>query len=614
MCGILGVYNKSGIVLEQFLKQRDSISHRGPDDAGLWISDDCQIGLASRRLSIQDLSSNGRMPMVSSDSNFIIVFNGEIYNYLELKSALVDLGFSFNSNSDTECVLNAYIAWGTNCLTRLTGMFSIAVFDIKKNYLFLARDRAGEKPLYYWSHHNGFSFSSELKQLLIDNDLPRKLNFKAVKQYFEDGFAKGEVSFIDDVYKLSSGHYLIYDLNYERLEIFKYWDVPVYSNNNVIKDDLLEQLDALLSESVRKQMISDVPLGVLLSGGVDSSLITSYAVENTSDLKTFHISFDGFGKFDESAHARQVSEYFGTNHYELSGNEIEFEMIDEMLEYFDEPLGDSSMLPTFLVSKLTKEHVTVALGGDGGDELFGGYLTYATLLSDRYSLLHSSKYLSNFFDFTGSKMPAGMKGRNFLLNTRGDKYERFLNNRIFDKYSFKEIFAPDYFKELELLKSKIEIEISDDFLYDITKYDFKNYLCDDILVKVDRASMASSLELRAPFLDSHLIEFAFSQVPSYLKIGEGSLKILLKDLLKKRIPSKEFDFNRKQGFSIPLNDWIADKWHENMLQEISELPSIFNRDFIYKMCLNVKRGYSNSSRLYAIIVFSKWMKKYNILY
>jgi asparagine synthase (glutamine-hydrolysing) len=614
MCGILGVYKKSGVDKDLFINQLNSIYHRGPDDHGVFFTEEFRIGLGSRRLAIQDLSINGHMPMSTNDGNYTIIYNGEIYNKDELRFELVQLGEKFTSNSDTECVLYAYKHWGVKCLQKLTGMFSIGIYDKVNNLFFLARDRAGEKPLYYWNHNNGFSFSSELKQLLLDNELPRNLDLKATKQYFEDGFSKGDVSFIKDVFKLPAGHYLIYDFNNSKFETFKYWDIPLFSKSLKSKDELLEQLDILLSASVKRQMISDVPLGVLLSGGVDSSLITSYAAENSTALKTFHISFKGFGKYDESIYAKQVADYFGTNHYELSGNEIGYEMIDEMLEYFDEPLGDSSMLPTFLVAKLTKEHVTVALGGDGGDELFGGYSTYSNLLNDKSLLANMPKANKKLFELFGSKLPIGFKGRNFLVNLTGSKHERFINNRIFDKFSIKNIFSDEYSNKLDSIESKIDIDISGDFIFDITKYDFNNYLVDDILVKVDRASMASSIELRAPFLDKSIIEFAFSQIPSDMKVGDGSMKIILKDLLNKRMPKLDFDLNRKQGFSIPLNDWIADKWQQNFLDEINNLPNLFNKNVVKKMCLNVKRGYSNSTRLYAIIIFSKWIRKYNINY
>ncbi len=614
MCGILGVYKKNGIDRKLFNNQLNSIYHRGPDDDGAFFSQENNIGLGSRRLAIQDLSVNGHMPMQTYDGNYIIVYNGEIYNANELRVELISLGEKFISNSDTECILYAYKHWGINCLQKLNGMFSISIYDKLNNLFFIARDRSGEKPLYYWNYNKGFSFSSELKQLLIDNELPRNLNKKAVKQYLEDGYVKGNQSFITDVFKLPAAHFLIYDINDQTLKIDRYWDVPNYENSGKTKEDLKAKLDKLLTNSVKSQMISDVPLGVLLSGGVDSSLITSYAVENTNKLKTFHISFNGFGKFDESVYAKKVANYFNTDHHELNGNEIEFRMIDELLDYYDEPLGDSSMLPTYLVSKLTKQHVTVALGGDGGDELFGGYTSYSNIFDNNKIFLKAPEILKKSLSKLSSNLPIGFRGRNFLINSVGNTYERFLHNRLFDEYSIENVMSKEYFNEIFNIKSKPDIEISSDRLLDVTKYDFKNYLVDDILVKVDRASMASSLELRAPFLDKHIIEFAFSELPSSLKVNDGKLKILLKELLLSRMPNANFNTDRKQGFSLPLNDWIANKWQDNFIEEINEFAHIFDKKVVLQMCLNVKKGYSNSSKLYALIILNKWLKKYKINY
>lgn len=614
MCGILGVYKKNGIDRNLFCKQLNSIYHRGPDDNGVFFTQENIIGLGSRRLAIQDLSVNGHMPMQTFDGNYTIVYNGEIYNANDLRIQLIKLGEKFISKSDTECILYAYKHWGANCLQKLNGMFSFAIYDKLKNLFFIARDISGEKPLYYWKDKNGFSFSSELKQLLIDEELPRNLNKNGVKQYLEDGYVKGNETFITDVFKLPAAHYLIYNINDQSLNIYRYWNVPNYQNSGKSKDDLKIELDKLLSNSVKRQMISDVPLGVLLSGGVDSSLITSYAVETTNQLKTFHISFNGFGKYDESVYAKKVANYFNTDHYELNGNEIEFNMIDELLDYYDEPLGDSSMLPTYLVSKLTKQHVTVALGGDGGDELFGGYTSYSNILDNNKLFLKTPEILKIVLSKLSSNLPIGFRGRNFLINSVGNTYERFLHNRLFDAYSIKNVLSKEYFNEISNLKSKPDIEISNDRLFDITKYDFQNYLVDDVLVKVDRASMASSLELRAPFLDKHVIEFAFAELPSSLKVNGGNLKFLLKDLLKSRMPDTNFNTDRKQGFSIPLNDWIVNKWQDNFIQEISEFAQIFDKKVILQMCLNVKKGYSNSSKLYALIIINKWLKKYKINY
>jgi asparagine synthase (glutamine-hydrolysing) len=610
MCGIAGSHNSNRVNIDCFNKQLQSIIHRGPDDSGIWENYNSTIALGSRRLAIQDLSANGHMPMLGSDGRYIIVFNGEIYNFPELKKTLIQKGFSFKSNSDTEGILLAYILWGPKCLEYLDGMFAIAIYDNETKDLFIARDRAGEKPLYYWKHPDGFDFGSELKVLFQNPLLKRKINPVALKQYFSNGYTLGEVSFIKDVYKLPAAHYLIYNTNSLLLSVNRYWSIPKLENHTKSKEELTEELDGLLSGSVKRQMLSDVPLGVLLSGGVDSSLVTAYAAEHTQKVKTFHISFEGFGKYNESAYAKQIANYYDTEHIELSGNELSFDLIDKMLDYYDEPMADSSMLPTFLVSQLTKKYVTVALGGDGGDELFGGYTNYR-IASDHKKYKKIPQFVRSLIASSASLLPSGIKGRNFLMTLPGDEYDRFLYNRLFDNGIIKSSLHKDIWKEIGKLNVQSTINKSGDFIYDMTKFDFENSLAEDMLVKIDRASMALSLEMRAPFLSKDVIEFAFSQVPDYLKTDNSSLKILPKDLLKKKLKI-DFDVERKQGFSIPLNEWIGNKWAKDFYNEINCFPEIIDKKYALSLFDNIKKGYSNSSKLYSLVILSKWIKKYNI--
>jgi asparagine synthase (glutamine-hydrolysing) len=613
MCGILGIYKLKKVDKNQFEEQLNIINHRGPDDSGTWFNGDQTLALGSKRLAIQDLSPKGHMPMASDDERFIIAFNGEIYNHFDIRVKLSQQNISFKSNSDTETVLQAFMYWGADCLNQLNGMFAIAIFDQKKRQLFIARDRAGEKPLYYWKHTGGFSCSSELKQLLLDDDLTRKLNPTALKQYLENGFLKGDQSFIKDVFQLPPAHFLQYNIESGQINLQRYWGIPDFKPGKATQEELLDEFDVLMDRAVKRQMIADVPLGVLLSGGVDSSLVTAYAAKHTQKLRTFHISFDGFGKYNEAEYARTVSKVFNTEHVELSGNDMTFEMIDEALNFYDEPLGDSSMLPTILVSQLTKQYVTVALGGDGGDELFGGYTTYASLLKQRGTIERVPQSLRVFAAKMASALPIGFKGRNFLKQLPGKAEARFLHNRLFDAHSIKSLLATEIYNEIKSIKSKAGIYNSSDFIYNVTRYDFENYLPEDILVKVDRASMSVSLEMRAPFLDKEIIEFAFGKVSGAYKSTESELKILPKLLLKRKMP-EEFNVNRKQGFSIPLNDWIASTWFDSFMKEIDDFPVFFNKELVRKMCINIKKGYANSSRLFALVVLSKWIKKYKINY
>lgn len=618
MCGIFGSININKVDEESFKKRLDSIKHRGPDDSGIWINEEETVVLGSRRLAVQDLSVNGHMPMSTTDNKFTIVFNGEIYNNPELRTKLEHLGFIFRSNSDTESVLYAYAYWGINCFEHIKGMFAFGIYDSEKNQVVLARDRVGEKPLYYWNSDHGIEFGSELKLLLLNPRLQRKLNPIALYQYLQNGYSSGQESFIVGVNKLLPGNFLIYNINDGVVKIEKYWEVPLQNSISSCKpEDLVMELDSLLSKAVKKQLISDVPVGVLLSGGLDSSIVTAYAAQHNSEkIQTFNISFNGFGKYDESKYAKLVSEYFDTDHIELSGNELKFEMIDDLLNFYDEPLADSSMLPTFLVSSLTKKYVTVALGGDGGDELFGGYTSYSQLLKNK----RTKRYLPNFaWNFIGSSaqyLPVGIRGRNYLMSLRGSLYDSFTSNKFFDEKTLWQLLNNEYKNVLStqlINKFKGNTEETGDLIYDCTKHDLEHYLPDDILTKVDRASMASSLELRAPWLDIDVIEFAFSKVPSKLKTTIDGTKILTKLLAKEKLPSN-LDIDRKQGFSIPLNDWIKDKWYEHFENEISDLDDrLFNKEFAMRILSDTKKGYTNSNRLFALVILNKWMKKYEIV-
>lgn len=618
MCGILGkVSANSNIDKDLFDIQCKLITHRGPDDSGIWISDDNRVALGSRRLAIQDLTFNGHMPMLNSDKSLIIAFNGEIYNYPTLKIELINHGYEFRTSSDTEVVLFAYQEWGTECLNKLNGMFSISIYDKLKNLIFLARDRAGEKPLYYKFDNDGLEFASELKVLLADPSCDRNLNLKCFENYLKFGYSLTDQSMVDGINKLEAGNYLIYNISKNKVEIKRYWNLPEFNNQEYQKTEaLVDKLDKLLSESVKRQLISDVPIGVLLSGGVDSSLITAYAAEHsTGRIKTFNISFEGFGKFNESNYAKIVSQYFGTEHIELSGNDISFEIIDQLIEYFDEPLADSSMIPTFLLSSQVKKHVTVALGGDGGDELFGGYSNYKSLLKFASVKKNIPKIFRDNIGKIIKHIPSGIKGKNFLLNFSNGIHDSFNIEKFFHDSDLNNILSDNY--KSKFLKRSFNLPIcdfntNDDPIYVATSYDFKHYMCEDILVKVDRSSMANSLELRAPWLDKDLIEFAFSEVPSSLKANENRLKILPKLLSAKKLPA-DLNIERKQGFSIPINNWLRDKWYQDFKLELIDLPrEIFNTKYILNQFENSKYGLSNQHKFYSLIILNKWLKKYKI--
>lgn len=620
MCAIIGVASRTQVDARAWLDiGRDRMTHRGPDDSGSWWSSDGRVGLAHRRLAILDLSSAGHQPMQDRSGNLTIVFNGEIYNFLELRALLAKDGYVFSSHSDTEVILAAYRAWGDKCVSYLHGMFAFAIFDSRKQSMFLARDRAGEKPLFYQYANEALRFSSELKGLLADSNLERRLNREAADCYLTFGYSPGSLCILEGFNKLPPGYAMSFDLCTGALKTWRYWELPAFDTstqpNMQGDDDLLLELEGLLESSVSKQMVADVPVGVLLSGGVDSSLVTAMAVRASSNVQTFSVGFPGYGQYDETAHARLIANYFGTEHFELVPEPTDADLLYRLARQFDEPIVDSSMIPTYLVSHLVSKHCTVALGGDGGDELFGGYSHYSrlNLLSERLGKVPQS-LRANISAMAGTFLPIGFRGRTWLQNL-GENLETGLplvashfdesgRKGVMSAHESWPIFAETFFK------SRVPAE--KDMVQRATRMDFENYLTEDILVKVDRASMMSSLEIRAPFLDVKTIEFAFSKVPSRLKATELDRKVILKRLCTKILP-KEFDQKRKQGFSIPLSQWLkAGSLRELFHDVLTSSSCVFNKKFVESLFKGQDKGRGNSQRLYALVMFELWRREYGI--
>jgi asparagine synthase (glutamine-hydrolysing) len=622
MCGIVGVASKYPQSERAWLSIANTqLKHRGPDDDGVWWSSDGKVGFAHRRLSIIDLSNNGHQPMYKPDQGISIVFNGEIYNYKELKHELQKSGYVFSTDSDTEVIINAYRKWGFDCLSFLNGMFSIALYDFNEQLVFLARDRAGEKPLFYQMFDGTLRFSSELKALLADKSANRKINPKALDCYLSNGFIPGDLCILEGYYKLPPAHSLIFNLRNGDANIFRYWEVPeftAFENNSVERDtEILNELEMLLEASVSRQMTADVPVGILLSGGVDSSLVTALASRNFSNVRTFSIGFQGYGKYDESSHAKLIADHFSTDHTQLTAEPSTIDLLPILAKQFDEPIVDSSMIPTFLVSRLVKEHCTVALGGDGGDELFGGYNHYKQLLfMEKYlgfiplPLRKASSYVAEHY------LPVGLKGRNFFMGLGADlKSGLPLFARYFDANTRNKLMSVHPGFQIvaeEIMESRVPI--SRDILQRAMRDDFSNYLAEDILVKVDRASMLNSLEIRAPMLDCKLIEFAFGKVPTRLKTTPDESKILLKRLAKKLLPP-EFDLKRKQGFSLPLAEWLkSGPYRDFFWESLTDSSSFFDKKTVINLLEGQDKGFRNEERLFALVMFNLWMQSYKVSY
>jgi asparagine synthase (glutamine-hydrolysing) len=549
-----------------------------------------------------------------------IIFNGEIYNFADLRDELIAKGHGFRSHSDTEVILAAYREWGTECLARFNGMFAFALFDARQQTVFLARDRAGEKPLFYHQANGVLRFASELKALLADPALPRRIDPAALDCYLAMGYVPGERCMLQGFNKLPPAHALLFDLQTGQAKIWRYWQLPeleATSSRPVDEAALLDELEALLEDAVRRQMVADVPVGVLLSGGVDSSLITAMAVRSSSQVQTFTIGFPGHGKLDETEHARLVARHFGTRHTELMAEDATADLLPRLARQFDEPMVDSSMIPTFLVSQLVRQHCTVALGGDGGDELFGGYGHYSRLQWMQNKLGPLPRPLRNGIALAAEKLlPVGVKGRNWLQGLGVDLDKGLpLIASCFDATTRGRLLAARsgwHAQAEDVLRSRVPVH--PDLLQRATRMDFANYLAEDILVKVDRASMLNSLELRAPLLDYRLIEFAFGKVPSHLKATAQDKKILLKRLTARVLPP-EFDRQRKQGFSIPLGEWLKGGAFRALFHEVLRDPACsFDAGTVDSLLRGQDRGRSNSERLYALVLFELWRREYGVTF
>lgn len=620
MCGIVGIASTTSLAQRAWLAiGRDAMTHRGPDDAGEWWSADGRVGLAQRRLSIIDLSPAGHQPMHDASGTLSIVFNGEIYNFADLRDELIAKGHGFQSHSDTEVILAAYREWGTQILAHLNGMFAFALYDARHQTVFLARDRAGEKPLFYHQAGGVLRFASELKALLADPALPRRIVPEALDCYLAMGYVPGDRCMLQGFNKLPPAHALLFDLQNGQVKVWRYWQLPELdaAQGTVDEAALLDELEALLEDAVRRQMVAEVPVGVLLSGGVDSSLITAMAVRASSQVQTFTIGFPGHGKLDETEHARLIARHFGTRHTELMAEDATADLLPRLARQFDEPMVDSSMIPTFLVSKLVRQHCTVALGGDGGDELFGGYGHYSRLQWMQQKLRPIPRPLCKGVALAAEKLlPVGVKGRNWLQGVGVD-----LDNGLpliasyFDTTTRRRLLAtqPGWPLVAEsVLKSRVPVH--PDLLQRATRMDFANYLAGDILVKVDRASMLNSLEVRAPLLDFRLIEFAFGKVPSHLKATVQDKKILLKRLTARVLPP-EFDRQRKQGFSIPLAEWLKGGVFRVLFNEVLRDPQCsFDARTVNGLLRGQDRGRSNGERLFALVLFELWRREYGVVF
>lgn len=625
MCGIAGKYNISGepVSAELIGKMCDAMIHRGPDDGGVYV--DGPIGLGHRRLSILDLSPLGHQPMSTPDKMVWITFNGEIYNFLELRKDLEKKGHHFKSSCDTEVILALYQEYGENCLQHLRGMFAFAIWDSRQKSLFIARDRIGKKPLYYTYDSKRLLFASELSCLLLDQTVQTKLNYLALRDYFKYIYVPDPKTIYQDIFKLEPGYFLVFSERGLRKQ--QYWDVSFSSAQQTKETELAEELLELIAESVRIRQISDVPLGAFLSGGVDSSAVVALmAQQQTQPVTTCSIGFDS-EEFDELKYARIIADRYRTNHHEFTVRQKAEEVLPALIRHLGEPFADSSMVPTYYVSKLARQKVTVALAGDGGDENFAGYAKYHTdAIENRFRQAIPGMIRETIFPFlarmlAGFHNPLCRKGYTLLNTLAGDPaYGFYLTNTEFADNLWSRMITEEVRRETrgydpaDLTRYYYTKADTDDHLSRLLYVDLKTYLPGDILVKVDRMSMANSLEVRAPLLDHKVIEFA-ARIPSHLKYRNGEKKYILKKAFEKILPP-EVMYRKKMGFSVPLADWLRGELKEftarRLLTGGQGTQQIFDMGEVRRIWNLHQAGTNNyGTILWEMLMFELWQSDHH---
>ena len=647
MCGLAGYINYQGLdsnAEEICLTMTSKLINRGPDDAGIWLNLEHGIALGHRRLSIQDLSSCGHQPMVSSSGRYIIVYNGEIYNFRKIQKELVNRGHQFHGHSDTEVLLAAVEQWGiAEALTRFTGMFALALWDKKNRMLSIARDRVGEKPLYYGWQGKSFLFASELKALRVHPDWQNEINRDALTLYMRHNYITAPNSIYQNIYKLIPGTilHLPYSIRPGELPApVPYWkmkDVAEYGNSNPVDlsdDEAVDELDKLLRESIRNQMISDVPLGAFLSGGYDSSAVVALMqAESDQKIKTFSIGFHEEA-YNEAHHAKKVASHLGTDHTELYVTPQQaMDVIPRLPYLYDEPFSDPSQIPTFLVSEMTRQYVTVSLSGDGGDEIFAGYDRYF-FANSLWKKIRKIPYplrkalASGIKGVKPSTLGASLQWLSPYLSSYGgqgsfgDKLQKGADLLLFNTFEELYLRLISHWKDTENLVLHSEEPLSpltdqslwadlSDNIQTMQYLDTISYLPDDILVKVDRAAMGVSLETRVPFLDHRVIEYAWS-LPQNMKVRNGDGKWIIRRLLDKYIPSTLMD-RPKMGFGVPIDSWLRGPlrdWAESLLNE-SKLheEGFFNPTPIRKKLAEHMSGDRNwQYHLWDVLMFESWLE------
>ena len=620
MCGIAGIVSTEygGVDGATIRAMCQTIVHRGPDDEGVFVRG--HAGLGMRRLSIIDLAG-GHQPLFNEDGTVWIVYNGEVYNFPELRPELESRGHHFRTHTDTEVIVHLYEELGARCVEKLRGMFAFAIYDERCRRLLLARDRLGIKPLHYASYKGRLLFGSEIKCILAAEPDLARVNSQALLQYFHVGYVPDPATAFLDIHKLPAGHVLEFEDG--NLSVRQYWDVPEYGTHQPrSEEECLEELEYRLAEAVRIRLIADVPLGALLSGGVDSSTVVALMARASSGpVKTFSIGFK-HADFNEAPYARRVAERFGTDHHELILEPDVVETVQTLARTLEEPFGDSSMLPTYFISCLARRHVTVALSGDGGDELFAGYDRYRRCLRNGFNWI--PRWAGRWYrEQVHPRLPRNLRGRNLAYSASLPWEERFLEEVSFlpgferDTPLLSEDFKrtlPESAGALDFMRDYIRNAPADDPLSRILYLDTKTYLAGDILTKVDRMSMLTSLEVRVPILDHVFLEWVTALPPEW-KLQSGSQKRIFRKLAQRVGVPREVLERPKQGFALPLVHWIREELKDLILTTLLEPRTLqrgyLNESGVRRMLDEHFQGRtSHWSRIWRLLMFELWHRDF----
>lgn len=610
MCGIIGVISSEEFDLMKLIKMRDTLTHRGPDGEGVYYNKNKSAILGHRRLSIIDLSALGKQPMSNEDGTIWITFNGEIYNYKSIKEDLLRKGHIFSSSTDTEVIIHGYEEWGIKVLDRLRGMFAFGIWDDSKKELILARDRIGIKPLYYYYDKKKFIFASEIKAIVEDDTIPRKINPNSLGYFLKYTYIPAPYSIWENIFKLPPAHYLI--LKNNQITIEKYWEIKRLSKKE--KEEIyIKNIEEILKKAIEYRFVSDVPVGILLSGGLDSSIVTSIGSEIKEKLLSFSVGFEP-KEYSELKYARIVANKFKTRSIEqiLDSGKMKT-LLDKILYYYDEPLGVSSIFPTFLLMEAASKHVKVALSGDGGDEVFAGYTWYFDYLKNtKYNFLSFlwkplSYLTSRLFSKPKNKLlKRFLRKIGYLALDEFDRYKSLTTPR-FEDFEIKELFNKKILKRYtnkNLITNHAKSGLKN--IKDLQLFDMLTFLVDSILVKVDRASMANSLEVRVPLLDHYLIEYVM-KLKNNIIFKNYEKKHILKKIAEAYLP-QEIIYRKKKGFSAPIEKLGLIEKNIHVLNDpISVSDQILNIEFIKELIQNQEK---NSAKIWLLILFEMWYRKW----